>query len=257
MRDTLLEVENVEKRFGSRHVLNGVSFTVDEGNVKVLFGPSGSGKSTLLRCINRLVMPDKGKVYFHQQDITSRKININEVRGRLGMVFQHFDLFNHLTALDNVAIGLRVVKKISKNDARERALDALRKVRMEECINHYPGQLSGGQKQRTGIARALAMEPDVILFDEPTSALDPELIGEVLDVMLDLAKEKTTMIVVTHEMGFARSVASEMIFIDEGRIIEQGSPEHFFTSPETERVTRFLCKIDELYGSKGDRGSIK
>jgi len=247
----VLKVENIWKSYGKLQVLKGISFDINEGETKVIFGPSGSGKSTLLRCINMLDPPDKGKVYIRGVDITDPSVDLNKVRTRIGMVFQHFNLFNHLTALDNVALGLRVVKKMPKEEARKKAMEALKKVRMEKWSHHYPGQLSGGQKQRVGIARALAMEPDIILFDEPTSALDPELIGEVLNVMLDLAKEKTTMLVVTHEMGFARSVASEMIFIDNGVVVERGTPEHFFTKPKTERVRRFLSKIGELYGRKG------
>jgi len=249
--EKVLKVENIWKSYGKLQVLKGISFDINEGETKVIFGPSGSGKSTLLRCINMLDPPDKGKVYIRGVDITDPSVDLNKVRTRIGMVFQHFNLFNHLTALDNVALGLRVVKKMPKEEARKKAMEALKKVRMEKWSHHYPGQLSGGQKQRVGIARALAMEPDIILFDEPTSALDPELIGEVLNVMLDLAKEKTTMLVVTHEMGFARSVASEMIFIDNGVVVERGTPEHFFTKPKTERVKRFLSKIGELYGRKG------
>ncbi|MCD6242686.1 amino acid ABC transporter ATP-binding protein [Candidatus Bathyarchaeota archaeon] len=249
--EKVLKVENIWKSYGKLQVLKGISFDINEGETKVIFGPSGSGKSTLLRCINMLDPPDKGKVYIRGVDITDPSVDLNKVRTRIGMVFQHFNLFNHLTALDNVALGLRVVKKMPKEEARKKAMEALKKVRMEKWSHHYPGQLSGGQKQRVGIARALAMEPDIILFDEPTSALDPELIGEVLNVMLDLAKEKTTMLVVTHEMGFARSVASEMIFIDNGVVVERGTPEHFFTKPKTERVRRFLSKIGELYGRKG------
>mgnify|MGYP000082398108 FL=1 len=249
--EKVLEVKGIWKSYGKLQVLKGISFDINEGETKVIFGPSGSGKSTLLRCINMLDPPDKGKVYIRGVDITDPSVDLNKVRTRIGMVFQHFNLFNHLTALDNVALGLRVVKKMPKEEARKKAMEALKKVRMEKWSHHYPGQLSGGQKQRVGIARALAMEPDIILFDEPTSALDPELIGEVLNVMLDLAKEKTTMLVVTHEMGFARSVASEMIFIDNGVVVERGTPEHFFTKPKTERVRRFLSKIGELYGRKG------
>lgn len=250
MPEKVLEVKDVWKAYGKLQVLKGISFDINEGETKVIFGPSGSGKSTLLRCINMLDPPDKGKIIIRGIDITAPGVDLNKVRSRIGMVFQHFNLFNHLTALDNVALGLRVVKKMPKQKAREKAMEALRKVKMEKWWNHYPGQLSGGQKQRVGIARALAMEPDIILFDEPTSALDPELIGEVLNVMLELAKEKITMLVVTHEMGFARAVASEMIFIDNGVVVERGTPEHFFTKPKTERVRRFLSKIGELYGGK-------
>ena len=217
--------------------------------MKVIFGPSGSGKSTLLRCINMLNPPDKGSIFLRGQNITASTINLNEVRTRIGMVFQHFNLFAHLKAIDNVSIGLRRVKRFSKEEARKKALEALERVKLQEWADHYPAQLSGGQQQRVGIARALAMEPDVILFDEPTSALDPELIGEVLQVMLNLAKAGTTMLVVTHEMGFARAVASEMIFLDQGLVVERGTPEHFSTSIKSERVKAFLSQLDVLYGS--------
>lgn len=217
--------------------------------MKVIFGPSGSGKSTLLRCINMLNPPDKGSIFLRGQNITASTINLNEVRTRIGMVFQHFNLFAHLKAIDNVSIGLRRVKRFSKEEARRKALEALDRVKLREWADHYPAQLSGGQQQRVGIARALAMEPDVILFDEPTSALDPELIGEVLQVMLNLAKAGTTMLVVTHEMGFARAVASEMIFLDQGLVVERGTPEHFSTSIKSERVKAFLSQLDVLYGS--------
>jgi polar amino acid transport system ATP-binding protein len=217
--------------------------------VKVIFGPSGSGKSTLLRCINMLNPPDKGSIFLRGQNITASTINLNEVRTRIGMIFQHFNLFAHLKAIDNVSIGLRRVKGFSKEEARKKALEALDRVKLREWADHYPAQLSGGQQQRVGIARALAMEPDVILFDEPTSALDPELIGEVLQVMLNLAKAGTTMLVVTHEMGFARAVASEMIFLDQGLVVERGTPEHFSTSIKSERVKAFLSQLDVLYGS--------
>jgi len=194
--------------------------------------------------------PDKGEVYLSGQNLMESKININALRARIGMVFQHFNLFSHLKAIDNVSIGLRRVKKLPKEEARERALEALHQVKLVEWANHYPAELSGGQQQRVGIARALVMEPDVILFDEPTSALDPELIGEVLQVMLDLAKAGTTMVVVTHELGFARAVSSEMLYLDEGVIVERGTPEHFFTSPKSERVRRFLNQISILYGGR-------
>lgn len=193
--------------------------------------------------------PEKGDIYLRGQRITEPGINLNEVRTRIGMVFQHFNLFAHLRAIDNVSIGLRRVKGLDKEEARNRALKALDRVRMTKWADHYPAQLSGGQQQRVGIARALAMEPDVILFDEPTSALDPELIGEVLQVMLDLAKAGTTMVVVTHELGFAKAVASEMIFLSEGIVIERGTPEHFFVSPKSERVKKFLKQLQVLYGT--------
>ena len=217
--------------------------------MKVIFGPSGSGKSTLLRCINMLNPPDKGEIFLRGENITASGVNLNTMRTRIGMVFQHFNLFTHLKAIDNVSIGLRRVRKISKEKARIRAFKVLDRVRMVEWAEHYPAQLSGGQQQRVGIARALAMEPDVILFDEPTSALDPELIGEVLQVMLDIAKSGTTMVVVTHEMGFAKAVASEMIFLDEGVVIERGTPQHFFISPKSERVKKFLKQLKVLYGT--------
>ncbi|MFX1344923.1 MAG: amino acid ABC transporter ATP-binding protein [Promethearchaeota archaeon] len=249
MEEPILRVVDIWKSYDDLQVLNGVSFELREGEVKVVFGPSGSGKSTLLRCINMLNPPDKGEVYLRGQNIMAPEININEMRARIGMVFQHFNLFAHLRAIDNVSIGLRRVKGFQKQEAQAKALEVLKSVKMEKWANHYPAELSGGQQQRVGIARALAMDPDVILFDEPTSALDPELIGEVLQVMLDLAKSGTTMIVVTHEMGFARAVASEMIFLGEGVILERGTPEHFFMSPKSERVKNFLEQLEVLYGS--------
>jgi len=238
----------VWKSYDDLNVLKGVSFELAQRDVKVIFGPSGSGKSTLLRCINMLLPPDKGEIYLSGQNLTESKVNINALRAKIGMVFQHFNLFSHLKAIDNVSIGLRRVKKLPKEEARERALEALHRVKLAEWADHYPAELSGGQQQRVGIARALVMEPEVILFDEPTSALDPELIGEVLQVMLDLAKAGTTMVVVTHELGFARAVSSEMLYLDEGVIVERGTPEHFFTSPKSERVRRFLNQISILYG---------
>ncbi len=237
------------KSYGDLQVLKGVSFEVGEQEVKVIFGPSGSGKSTLLRCINMLDPLDKGEVYLHEQNLIAPGVNPNMMRARIGMVFQHFNLFAHLKAIDNVSIGLRRVKKLPKEEARAKALEMLGRVKMAKWADHYPAQLSGGQQQRVGIARALSMKPDVILFDEPTSALDPELIGEVLQVMLDIAKSGTTMIVVTHEMGFAKAVASEMLFLDNGIIVERGTPQHFFVSPKSERVKHFLKQLDILYGS--------
>jgi polar amino acid transport system ATP-binding protein len=249
IKEPILRVVDIWKSYEDLQVLNGVSFELREGEVKVVFGPSGSGKSTLLRCINMLNPPDKGEVYLRGQNLMAPEININEMRARIGMVFQHFNLFTHLRAIDNVSIGLRRVRKYPKEEAQAKAFEVLKAVKMEEWAEHYPAELSGGQQQRVGIARALAMDPDVILFDEPTSALDPELIGEVLQVMLDLAKSGTTMIVVTHEMGFARAVASEMIFLGEGIILESGTPEHFFVSPKTARVKNFLEQLEILYGS--------
>jgi len=246
----LLRVMNLKKRFGEKEVLKGVSFNVKEGETKVIIGPSGTGKSTLLACINQLVNPDEGEVWLKDELITQAK-DMNKIRQRIGFVFQDFGLFNHLTALKNVMIGLTKVKKLDKNVAREKALEQLRKVGLEREADLYPAQLSGGQKQRVGIARALAMEPEIILFDEPTSALDPELIGEVLYVMKDLAESGMTMLVVTHEMGFARSVSDEIIFMENGYIVEQGPPEKLFKNPENERTRQFLNKLSELYG-EGD-----
>ncbi|AKI96727.1 amino acid ABC transporter ATP-binding protein [Kosmotoga pacifica] len=246
----LLRVINLKKRFGDKEILKGISFDVAEGETKVIIGPSGTGKSTLLACINQLVNPDDGEIWLRDELITQVK-DMNRIRQRIGFVFQDFGLFNHLTALKNVMIGLTIVKKMDKNEAREKAMEQLRKVGLEREANLYPAQLSGGQKQRVGIARALAMEPEIILFDEPTSALDPELIGEVLRVMKDLAESGMTMLVVTHEMGFARSVSDEIIFMENGFIVEQGPPEKLFKNPENERTRQFLNKLSELYG-EGD-----
>ncbi|MFX1571626.1 MAG: amino acid ABC transporter ATP-binding protein [Promethearchaeota archaeon] len=248
MGEPVLRIVDMWKSFEDFQVLKGISFELAQQEVKVIFGPSGAGKSTLLRCINMLDPPDKGKVYLSGQNLMESGVNLNEIRARIGMVFQHFNLFAHLKAIDNVSIGLRRVKGLSKEQSRTMAIRALERVRMAEWADHYPAQLSGGQQQRVGIARALAMEPDIILFDEPTSALDPELIGEVLQVMLEIAKAGTTMVVVTHEMGFASAVASEMIFLDKGVIIEHGSPKDLLVSPKSERVKHFLKQIDVLYG---------
>jgi polar amino acid transport system ATP-binding protein len=252
----VVTVKDVWKSYGKVEVVKGVSFDVEEGTTTVIFGPSGAGKSTLLRCINMLHYPDRGTVFLRDVDLMKAGSKINYYRSKFGMVFQHFNLFNHMTVLENVMIGPRVVKKIPRDQAQRIALEAIEKVRMKDWCNHYPSQLSGGQKQRVGIARALAMDPEVILFDEPTSALDPELIGEVLQTMLDLAKEKKTMICVTHEMGFARAVASEMIFMDDGAVVERGSPEYFFTNPANERTKRFLSRLAELYGRHESRNVV-
>ncbi|TFG22576.1 MAG: amino acid ABC transporter ATP-binding protein, partial [Promethearchaeota archaeon] len=232
MDNTLLKVKDIWKSYDDLEVLKGVSFELKKQEVKVIFGPSGSGKSTLLRCINLLDPPQRGEIFLSGINLMDPDIDINQERSKIGMVFQHFNLFTHLKAIDNISIALRRVKKMSKNEANQKAYDALKRVKLEDWANHYPAQLSGGQQQRIGIARALAMDPELILFDEPTSALDPELIGEVLQVMLDLAKSGTTMVVVTHELGFARAVASEMIFLGDGIILERGTPNHFFTSPK-------------------------
>ncbi len=244
----ILKVEEIYKRYRKEEVLRGISFEVRKGETKVIIGPSGSGKSTLLRCINQLTIPDKGQVWLEGEEVTHTKKSINQFRQKMGMVFQDFNLFDHINALGNVEIGLIRVKGMDKNRAREKAMEELKQVGLEKQAYLYPAQLSGGQKQRVSIARALAMNPSVMLFDEPTSALDPELIGEVLEVIKKLAINGMTMVVVTHEMGFARSVANEVIFIESGRIIDQGSPYKLFTNPEHERTKKFLYKITELYG---------
>ena len=249
----VVSVQDVWKCYGKVEVVRGVSFDVEEGTTTVIFGPSGAGKSTLLRCINMLHPPDRGTIFLRDVDLMKVGSKINYYRSKFGMVFQHFNLFSHMTVLDNVSIGPRIVKKLPEDQAKRVALEAIDKVRMRDWCNHHPSQLSGGQKQRVGIARALAMDPDVLLFDEPTSALDAELIGEVLQTMLDLAKERKTMICVTHELGFARSVASEMIFMDGGTVVETGSPDHIFTNPQNDRTRKFLSRLTELYGLHGNK----
>ena len=245
---SLLKVDNIHKTYGGLEVLKGVSFSLEQGETKVVIGPSGTGKSTLLRCINRLSPPNAGQVWLDGVEVTDPKANINELRAEMGFVFQSFNLFSHLTSLRNVRIGPIKVKGMSKDAANKLAMEELERVGLADKADAYPAQLSGGQKQRVSIARALAMSPKLILFDEPTSALDPELIGEVLTVMIDLAKEGMTMLVVTHEMGFARSVADEIIFMENGVIVEQGTPSQMFTSPQHKRTGEFLHKINELYG---------
>ncbi len=243
----LLRVINLKKRFGDKVVLDGISFDLNKGETKVIIGPSGTGKSTLLKSINRLVVPDEGEIWLEDTEIVRCK-NINAVRQQIGYVFQDFGLFNHLTALKNVMIGLTKVKKIPKKEALERARYELNRVGLSGIEDLYPAQLSGGQKQRVAIARALAMDPKLMLFDEPTSALDPELIGEVLAVMQELAESNMTMLVVSHEMGFARSVSDEIIFIEGGKIVEQAPPEKMFKDPDNPRTREFLFKMSELYG---------
>lgn len=245
----MLEVKDVHKSYGDLEVLKGISFTMEKGETKVIIGTSGTGKSTLLRCINQLDPPDKGKVWLDGEEITNPATDINKIRQKIGFVFQEFNLFNHLTALRNVSIGLEKVKGMDKEKAQERAMAELTRVGLKEQVQQYPAQLSGGQKQRVGIARALAMDPMVILFDEPTSALDPELIGDVLDVMKTLAGE-ISMLVVTHEMGFARNVANEIIFMEGGIIVESGPPKQMFQHPEKARTKEFLGKISTLYGKE-------
>jgi polar amino acid transport system ATP-binding protein len=244
----VLRVENIHKSYGKEKILKGVSFQIEKGETKVIIGPSGSGKSTLLRCINQLTIPDQGKIFLEKEEVTHHRKEINQFRQKMGMVFQDFNLFDHLTALKNVEIGLVKVKKMDKKEAKKKAMEELKQVGLEKQSNLYPAQLSGGQKQRVSIARALAMNPKVMLFDEPTSALDPELIGEVLEVIKKLAVEGMTMVVVTHEMGFARSVANEIIFMEDGMIKDRGTPYKMFNNPEHERTRKFLYKITELYG---------
>jgi len=251
--DVILRVEDLHKRYGKDEILKGVSFELRRGETKVVIGPSGTGKSTLLRCINQLSVPDKGHVWLEDVEITHGKTNINHVRAQIGFVFQDFNLFNHLTALRNVSLALVRVKKVPKADAEKRAREELARVGLAEKVNAYPAELSGGQKQRVSIARALAMDPKLILFDEPTSALDPELIGEVLEVMIQLARGGMTMIVVSHEMGFARAVADKIIFMEGGGILEEGTPTELFTCPRCERTGQFLRKISELYGETEGR----
>ncbi|UCF13834.1 MAG: amino acid ABC transporter ATP-binding protein [Thermoplasmatales archaeon] len=245
----MLEVKDIHKSFGQLEVLKGISFNMDKGKTKVIIGTSGTGKSTLLRCINQLDPPDKGEVFLEGEEISHLSKNINRIRQKIGFVFQDFNLFNHLTAIRNISIGLEKVRGIKKEDAKKRALKELGRVGLVEQANQYPAQLSGGQKQRVGIARALAMDPVIILFDEPTSALDPELIGEVLEVMKGLAG-KVSMLVVTHEMGFARNVADEIIFMENGIIVESGPPKQMFRNPKKARTKEFLGKIATLYGEE-------
>jgi polar amino acid transport system ATP-binding protein len=243
----VLKVEDLHKRYANNEVLNGVSFEIDRGQIKVICGPSGSGKSTLLRCLNLLTYPDKGRVWLEGEEITGETSNVNMVRQKIGFVFQEFNLFNHLTALRNVSIALEIVKKMGKEEARNLALEELRRVNLREEAHKYPAELSGGQKQRVAIARALAMNPVIMFYDEPTSALDPHLIGEVLDVMKKLAQEKLTSIVVTHEVGFARSVADEMMFMGNGTIIERGPPDELILNAKHELVRQFFKRMNELY----------
>ncbi|WP_070371362.1 MULTISPECIES: amino acid ABC transporter ATP-binding protein [Acetobacterium] len=237
----MIEIKNLHKYFGELEVLRGIDLTVSESEVVCLIGSSGSGKSTLLRCINFLEEKNEGEIYIDGQMVTAKEIN--EIRQKVGMVFQRFNLFPHMTVLQNVMEGPITVKKMDRKKARELAMTLLEKVNLLDKANEYPAMLSGGQQQRVAIARSLAMEPKVILFDEPTSALDPELVGEVLGVMNDLAKEGRTMIIVTHEMGFAKEVADRVIFIHEGLIAEEGTPEDIFDRPENERLQNFLGQI--------------
>jgi glutamine transport system ATP-binding protein len=239
----MIRVEGLKKSFGSHEVLKDINMVIQPQEVVVVIGPSGSGKSTFLRCINQLETITEGHIYIEGIDVADKKTNINEVRTELGMVFQHFHLFPHMTVLDNIMLAPLKVRKTLKESAREKGLELLRKVGLEDKANAYPGSLSGGQKQRVAIARALAMEPKVMLFDEPTSALDPEMVGEVLEVMKQLAKEGMTMVVVTHEMGFAREVGDRVIFMDGGLVVEENEPKQLFEHPQHNRTKSFLSKV--------------
>ena len=239
----MINVENLSKNFGDLKVLKNISTTINKGEIISIIGPSGSGKSTFLRCINKLEEPTEGHIYIDGMDLMDKNTDINKIRERVGMVFQHFNLFSHMTVLENLTLSPIMVKKESKEEAEKYASYLLEKVGLSDKANSYPTQLSGGQKQRIAIARALAMKPEVILFDEPTSALDPEMIKEVLDVMRDLAKEGMTMLIVTHEMGFARNVGNRILFMDNGEIIEDCSPKDFFENPTNERIKDFLNKV--------------
>lgn len=239
----LIKVEGLKKNFGKLEVLKGIDLTIKKGEVVVIVGASGSGKSTLLRCLNLLEEPSFGKIYFENEDITDPKVDINIHRQKMGMVFQLFNLFPHMTILKNMTIAPMKLKGASYDDAKQMAMQLLERVGLADRANAYPSQLSGGQKQRIAIVRALCMQPDVMLFDEPTSALDPEMVGEVLEVMKNLAKENMTMVIVTHEMGFAREVADRVIFIDDGVIVEENAPSEFFSSPKSPRLVDFLSKV--------------
>lgn len=239
----MIKVENLHKHFGKLEVLRGIDEHIEQGEVVVVIGPSGSGKSTFLRCLNLLETPTAGEIYIDDELINAPKVNVNKIRQKMGMVFQQFNLFPHLTIMNNITLAPMQIKKMSKSAAVELGTKLLSRVGLLEKADAYPAQLSGGQKQRVAIARALAMEPEIMLFDEPTSALDPEMVGEVLDVMKDLARDGMTMVVVTHEMGFAREVGSRVLFMDEGIILEQNVPSELFGNPQHERTKSFLSKV--------------
>lgn len=243
MTDVILETRNLKKSFGKLEVLKGISTGIRRGEVVSIIGPSGGGKSTFLRCLNLLEMPDGGQVLFKGQDITDKKLNISQYRQSIGMVFQHFNVFPNLTVLENVTLAPVLEKKVPKDQAKEEAMALLRRVGLGDKADQYPRKLSGGQKQRLAIVRAMAMKPEVMLFDEPTSALDPEMVGEVLDVMKQLANDSMTMVVVTHEMGFAKEVATRVMFMADGKQVEEGSPKDIFENPKSERLQQFLAKV--------------
>ncbi len=239
----MIKVKNLHKTFENLNVLDGIDEHITPGEVVVVIGPSGSGKSTFLRCLNLLETATEGEIYVDDELITAPKVDVNRVRQKMGMVFQQFNLFPHLTIMENITLAPVLLKKMTKEEAVKRGQELLERVNLAEKADAYPAQLSGGQKQRVAIARALAMDPEIMLFDEPTSALDPEMVGEVLDVMKDLAKSGMTMVIVTHEMGFAREVASRVLFIDQGVIMESGTPEEVFGNPQNERTKNFLSKV--------------
>ena len=239
----MIEVKDLKKQFGNLAVLKGISETIERGEKVVIIGPSGSGKSTFLRCLNLLERPTSGSIRFEGLEITDKKVDIDAVRQKMGMVFQHFNLFPHLTVLENIMLAPVTLKLMTKEQAREQAFALLKRIGLEDKADVYPSQISGGQKQRIAIVRSLAMKPDVMLFDEPTSALDPEMVGEVLALMKELAEEGMTMAVVTHEMGFAREVADKVLFMDDGLVAEKGSPEQIFNHPQNKRLQQFLQRV--------------
>ena len=239
----MIKVKNLHKTFENLNVLDGIDEHITPGEVVVVIGPSGSGKSTFLRCLNLLETATEGEIYVDDELITAPKVDVNRIRQKMGMVFQQFNLFPHLTIMDNITLAPVLLKKMTKEEAVKRGQELLERVNLGEKANAYPAQLSGGQKQRVAIARALAMDPEIMLFDEPTSALDPEMVGEVLDVMKDLARSGMTMVIVTHEMGFAREVASRVLFIDQGVVMESGTPDEIFNNPQNERTKSFLSKV--------------
>lgn len=239
----MITVKNLKKTFGDLEVLCGIDEHIEKGEVVVVIGPSGSGKSTFLRCLNLLETPTEGEIFIDNEKINDPKVDVNRIRQKMGMVFQHFNLFPHLTILNNITLAPVLLKKMTKEQAHDKAIELLAKVGLEDKADAYPAQLSGGQKQRVAIARALAMEPEIMLFDEPTSALDPEMVGEVLDVMKSLAESGMTMVVVTHEMGFAKEVGTRLLFMDQGVVMESGKPADVFDNPQNERTQKFLSKV--------------